>query len=272
MIVEEMKMRTSSRFRWAQGAGQGAFTLIELLVVIAIIAILAAMLLPALAKAKQSANLTYCKNNLRQIGVLMTLYIDNNSRHLPSALLYGAAPGDVNAPGVLYNDTDTIGGVAQLLGKGNTNYTLSPVVPNMWYCPADTNNVMLAYKPALPSDPATLPSTTTVSYAYRFVVWYDTSYQFPGLKDAQFCRPSAQIVYRELYDFHFTLSSPNDYPTIQPTEMSVYGDAHVANWKVRFVQNYPNPPYDPNWFAFINGLPDDGQGDAGSVENAWDDD
>ena len=263
---------TSSRLRWAKAAGQGAFTLIELLVVIAIIAILAAMLLPALAKAKEAARITYCKNNLREIAVLITLYIDNNSRRLPSALLYGAAPGDINDPGNLYNYTDTIGGVAQLLGTGDTNYNVNPVKPNIWYCPSDTNNVALAYRPPLPSSPQMLPSTTAVSYAYRYVVWYDTSYQFPGLKDSQFCRPSAQIVYRELYDFHFAKTSPNDYPMVQPTLTAVYGDGHVRNWKVRFVQYYPNPPYDPNWFAFINGQPDDGQGDAGSVENAWDDD
>jgi prepilin-type N-terminal cleavage/methylation domain-containing protein len=199
-----MKRRTLSRFQLVKARGKGAFTLIELLVVIAIIAILAAMLLPALAKAKESSKITYCKNNLKQIAILMAVYIDDNSRRLPSALMYGAAPGDVNAPNALYADTDTIGGVAQLLGKGNTNYNVNPVIPKMWYCPSDTNNVMLGYKPKLPSQPATMPATTQVSYAYRYVVWYDTSYLYPGLKDAQFCRPAAQIVYRELYDFHYT--------------------------------------------------------------------
>jgi len=76
------KSLSSNQSRLALG---NAFTLIELLVVIAIIAILAAMLLPALAKAKETGRRSVCKSNVRQLAMGIMMYASDNREEYPQA-------------------------------------------------------------------------------------------------------------------------------------------------------------------------------------------
>jgi prepilin-type N-terminal cleavage/methylation domain-containing protein len=79
------------------------FTLIELLVVIAIIAILAAMLLPALARSKEKAQRVVCKSNMRQVALTALMYGQDNSEKLPLALRGGTTYHAVWLPIETYN-------------------------------------------------------------------------------------------------------------------------------------------------------------------------
>lgn len=106
------------------------FTLIELLVVIAIIAILAAMLLPALSKAKERARIANCKSNEHQLSLATLMYANDNQERLPDCQNLGVWVWDVSA----YVITNLQQGAVRqdIFYCPNEYYLYNSSTPNAW--------------------------------------------------------------------------------------------------------------------------------------------
>lgn len=136
-----------------------AFTLVELLVVIGIIALLIAILMPALSKARAQANTVACASNLRQMGIAMTMYI-NETKHYPGAAAVNSAgrPPFAIWPTRLrrmMRSTPITIGVAGSSGGG---------VEKLFWCPANQEGFQWQVKYSAPGGAYAVDSDTGYGY------------------------------------------------------------------------------------------------------------
>jgi prepilin-type N-terminal cleavage/methylation domain-containing protein/prepilin-type processing-associated H-X9-DG protein len=236
-----------------------AFTLIELLVVIAIIAVLAALLLPVLARAKNQAKLTTCRNNLRQIALGLNLYGSDN-RCYPYAIVWdmyrpaGSCWADALQPYTRNVWTNALFLCPSF--RGPTYYIMDQTTATSMPFPYGSYGYN-GWGTGLPRDPRQRQSAPNLGLGPWYILGRGSSQTGPPVSESQVLLPSEMFAFADSFDQTYGIGPVTGWRT------------WTNSWQIAHVRGY-NMTFCDGHVLFMKGLEVVGQNDF--VRSHWNND
>ena len=231
------QFRPAAVLRSRISVGAHAFTLIELLVVIAIIAILASMLLPTLARAKEKGRRVSCVSNVKQIAMAMMMYVDDHNGHYPPRM-----PDPTSAAAFPCKPCRTIDWRQYAIPYLSAITNMTNSASSVYACPGDNG---------LPTDITADPFNAESPRPLRFADFYGSSYCLNTVmtrlgRESSIPQPSDTFFGAEIWSWHQPLALQEfKNKSRKPIRVAYFCDGHATVTSEETIQQQCSPPAAP---------------------------